>query len=160
MNRSNFESLVKSVFLMACSSKTNPIKLLFYVLCFQTVMVAAFNRKTLQNAHDFLMNNKDDITWEINESGFFRTRFPDEILDLSHPLFSEINGTKFSVRTNFWYNKMEGQHMQLRDAAAHDHPNGFMTYIVKNGYTHAVYDIISKNTSATECGAVSDEALE
>lgn len=156
----NFEGLVKSLLMISYLSKSNPVKLLFYILYFQTIMTSAFNRKTLQNVHDFLIKHKTNISWEINESGFFRTKLTAEVLDLSHPILSELNGTTISVRTNFWYTKMKGNPMQLSDAAAHDHPNGFMTYIVKNGYTHAVYGVSSNNASSAECAPSSDQKSE
>jgi hypothetical protein len=160
MIKKNIEFLFESLFLRAHESKSNPLRFLLYILYMQSMVVSAFNRKTLQNAHDFLIDNKADVTWEINESGFFRTRFPEEVLDLSHPILSELNGTKIYVRTNFWYTRMEENPSQLMDAAAHDHPNGFMSYIIKNGYTHVVYDVFSKNTSAKECDKNSDPNLE
>lgn len=160
MIRKNVEFLIKSLLMIGYLSQSNPVKLLFYILYFQAIMVAAFNRKSLQNAHDYLVNHQKNISWEINESGFFRTRLPAEILDFSHPILSELNQTKIVVRTNFWYTKMEGNPMQLSDAAAHDHPNGFMTYLVKNGYTHALYGVASNNASSAECAPNPDQESE
>ena len=143
--------LISGLLMLRFMPKFNPIRMLLLMLYAQTIIVSAFNKRTLQNAHDFLVKNIENVTWEINESGFLRTKFPAEILSLSYSVLSELNGTKVNVRTNFWYNKLEDRSMNLVDAAAHDHPNGFMTYVINNGYTHAIYDIHFANASATEC---------
>lgn len=146
------------------SKQTNPFSsrflfhayhLVVYFLCIQTTVVSAFNKKTLQNAHDYLVKNNKNITWEVNESGFVRARFPIDILHpdetvLSYLYDGNLNDGNLKLRSNFWYGERL-KNGSLQDAAAHDHPNGFASYIVANGYTHENYVISSHNHSATEC---------
>ena len=45
-----------------------------------TVPTRQFNQSTLDNAHQYLIENKGKIKFEKNESGFIRTTFPDSVL--------------------------------------------------------------------------------
>ena len=126
---------------------SNPVYAVVYLLYMQQVVVSAFNKKTLENVRNYMIKNKENITWEVNESGFVRTRFPSDIINVTDPVFAELNSTGVSVRTNFWYNLTAN----LQDAAAHDHPNGFMSYVVSSGYVHAVYNFIEDNQTVANC---------
>lgn len=136
------------------------LNLVLYILHIQTLVVSAFNKQTLQNAHDFLVNNKDNVIWEVNESGFVRTRFPMEILDFDGDVIPTSYRMNVSLRCNFWYGERLSSD-SLKDAAAHDHPNGFVSYIVAHGYSHEIYQILSRNSTLSECppGLIQDKAI-
>lgn len=132
---------------------SNPLYSLIYVLQAQVLSVLAFDKKTLSNVHNYLVSNKDLITWEINESGFVRTKFPNEVLNMDNPVFSTLKETDYYVRGNFWYGPFLDASINLRDAAAHDHPNGFISYIVAQGYTHATYKVVAYTPTQKNCPA-------
>jgi|GEM_PF-4622083 len=134
-------------------------KFLTLFLALQVSFVFAFNRKTISNILAHLKDNRESISWEINESGFVRVRFPQEILDLNETRFSNANISTLRLRSNFWYRSNNEGIIDLADKAAHDHPNGFMTYVVNNGYIHQVYDVISENRSATSCEEPSNKDI-
>jgi hypothetical protein len=131
----------------------SPLSLFVYALSSQSLLVAAFNKKTLENVRDHLIENRLTITWEINESGFVRMKMPIELIDLNDTCFNQDNIDEYRLRCNFWYSgPLEGVvGDRLKDAEDHDHPNGFISYIVNKGYAHEVFDLVSRNTSALEC---------
>lgn len=141
-------------------SLKNPGLLLTSFLALQVGFVSAFNRKTISNALTYLKNNRESINWEVNDSGFVRVRFPQEILDFNETPFSNTDVSTLRLRSNFWYRSNNEGIIDLADKAAHDHPNGFMTYVLNNGYTHQVYDVVSENRSAASCEESSNKNIE
>lgn len=121
--------------------------LLMTILYLQHKIAFAFNEKTVRRIRDYLRDHAGEIIWEVNESGFVRTRFPKELVDLQDPMFDGLNKSAISVRSNFWYNVKP----DLKDAAAHDHPNGFISYVVSNGYMHAVYHLMKEYPNIDHC---------
>ncbi|MDF1684553.1 MAG: hypothetical protein P1U36_07815 [Legionellaceae bacterium] len=133
----------------------SPLSLVVYALSLQTLLVSAFNKKTLENIRDHLIENRLSVTWEINESGFVRMKMPIELIDLNDTFFNQDNIGEYRLRSNFWYSgPLEGVVSdRLGDAEAHDHPCGFISYTVHNGYLHEVFNVVSRNASALECQA-------
>jgi hypothetical protein len=149
----DFTRVANSLFNVAKHFINNPLSLFMYVLYLQTLQAVAFNKKTLLNVQNYLVENRLDINWEINESGFVRIQLPIALLDLNQTIFHQENTNLFRLRCNFWYSgELNGvTNERLIDAASHDHPSRFMSYIVNAGYAHEVFKVVSLNTSAIEC---------
>lgn len=99
-----------------------------------------FNQTTLYNAQQYLIKNKDSITFHKNESGFIRMTFPDSVLAPDDRIHQLENGDV--LRANFWFYK--SSESGLGDESIHDHPREFQSYIVSGGYEHIIYRVVNE----------------
>lgn len=98
----------------------------------------AFDVTTLANIKSHLEGNFNETEWEINESGFVRWRMSPDLLSSASDL--EVNSLS-KLRMNYWYKPDVKQDLQhFGDESAHDHPNGFTTYMLKGGYSHELFE--------------------
>lgn len=81
----------------------------------------------LQNIY----NDENDVTYEVNESGFIRVSFPPPAR------FQEFSAR---VRLNYWPKKLDNQALEIAESV-HTHPQYFESVIVQGGYTHVIYQI-------------------
>ncbi|MDF1684193.1 MAG: hypothetical protein P1U36_06005 [Legionellaceae bacterium] len=146
-------TLINSLFNATKYLINHPLSLLTYALYSQAWLTESFNQQTLENVHNYLLKHRLSLTWEINESGFVRIQLPTSLLDFNKTRFSHEDTQDFRLRSNFWYSgPLNGSVSErLADAAAHDHPRGFMSYIVNKGYVHEVFDVVSYDDTATDC---------
>lgn len=149
----NLQFFVGLMFVLSSARRgmSYPVQLIFYLLLLHAKYASAFNKKILKNVLTHFEDNIADVAWQINESGFVRARLPIDILDRKDPIFSNYNVSKLSLRCNFWYGEIFQSVSTLKDAAAHDHPNPFVSYIVANGYTHAIYEFLFYDSLKNIC---------
>lgn len=97
----------------------------------------AFDVATLSSVSMHLRNHLNDTEWEKNESGFVRARMPASLISNS----SGIDPANLSkLRINYWYKPgLPKGRENFGDKSAHDHPNGFTTYMLKGGYAHELF---------------------
>ena len=130
---------------------THTRSLFIYMLATQALIIAAFTQKTIKNTHDYFVNNREEIEWEQNQAGFVRARLPSSLIDLNDSSLNLNDLTNVSLRCNFWIDMRGNNSIQLEDLTVHDHPNGFMSYIGNNGYSHEIYEVLSHNNVSTAC---------
>ena len=102
------------------------------------------NRQQLDNvikyAHKFILENKDSIVPEKNESGFYR-------INLEAPDYMAKNLQIEKLRIHYWPLDKSNY---IRDESIHDHPKYFESLIINGGYKHSIY---SMNTLPVVVGA-------
>lgn len=111
----------------------------FKSVSFGKVTKRDFNQATLNNAYQYLIDNREKITFAKNESGFIRMKFPEGILQ------PDINISPLKpgdvLRANYWYYNSTSD-CGVGDESIHDHPQQFQSYIVHGGYEHELYSLI------------------
>lgn len=80
----------------------------------------------LKKTYTFLDQNKEDLTFEKNDSGFVRLNLPSDIS--TNPEISKL-------RVNYWPSDQEEAANPER---LHSHPKAFESYILHGGYTHEI----------------------
>lgn len=80
-------------------------------------------------AYDYLKQNVLRLGCQKNESGFIRINIP-----LNKTIKSQHSIEK--LRLNYW---TAATGMNIEPESIHSHPNTFESFIVKGGYTHAIF---------------------
>lgn len=90
----------------------------------------------MQYAHRYVIQNKESIVPEKNESGFYR-------INLKAPDFLPENLGIEKLRLHYW---PIDNSIIIKEESIHDHPKYFESLIINGGYKHSIYSMHTKPT--------------